>query len=269
MIKVPDCKTCGMDLERALELTVDGDSWTAQVPDGWAQGRTTFGGLVGGYLARAVQASHDRPLRSLDVYFLEPVLPGEVRLVVDSAREGKYLTQASVTMSQQGRAVARAQVVLADVAAGKFDEVPANPEPEKVLDDCVQMPFIDGITPEFTAQMDVRYGEGEFPYTGSARAVAGGFVRNRSAARGVAALLTHIDCWPPPVLALADSPMAASTVRWHVQFHDDVNDADGEQWSWFRGEANWRSGRLATVTGLLVREGRPVAYAEQTQAMYF
>ena len=30
-----------------------------------------------------------------------------------------------------------------------------------------------------------------------------------------------------------------------------------------------RSGRLATAAGSLVREGRSVAYAEQTVAMYF
>lgn len=82
-------------------------------------------------------------------------------------------------------------------------------------------------------------------------------------------MLIHIDAWPPPVLGLATRPMAASTVRWHVLFHADVSQADGTQWSWFRSDAPWRSGRLATAAGSLVREGRSVAYAEQTVAMYF
>lgn len=252
-----------------MALEPDNDGWNAEIPEGWAQGRTTFGGLVGGYLVRAAQASGHRPVRSVDVYFLEPVAPGGVRLRVGGVREGKHLTHMSVSMEQEGRPVAEARFVLADAVTGAFDAVPPTPSPAKLLDDSIPMPYLEGLTPEFTQQMDIRYGEGEFPYSGSSEAVAGGFVRHRGPANGAAALLMHIDAWPPPMLALSTTPMAASTVRWHVQFHADVDDADGREWSWFRGEANWRSGRLATATGLLVRDGRSVAYAEQTMAMYF
>ena len=106
------------------------------------------------------------------------------------------------------------------------------------------------------------------PMSGSDRAVAGGFVRNLGPAQGPAALMTHMDAWPPPQLALLNRPAAASGVRWHVAFHADVDEADGQSWSWFRCEAQWRSGPLSTVTGMLVRDGRPVAFSEQTIAMY-
>ncbi|HQR80282.1 MAG TPA: thioesterase family protein, partial [Actinomycetota bacterium] len=116
--------------------------------------------------------------------------------------------------------------------------------------------------------LEVRFGEGDFPMSGAEHAVGGGYVRNLGPARGPAALMTHMDAWPPPVLALVDRPVAASSVRWHVQFHADVDSAQGRQWSWFRCEAPWRSGSLSTVTGMLVREGVPVAYSEQTVVMY-
>lgn len=65
-----------VDLETALTLHTEPGGWSAHVPDGWGQGRTTYGGLVAGYLVRAAQAADERSVRSVDVYFIEPVPPG-------------------------------------------------------------------------------------------------------------------------------------------------------------------------------------------------
>jgi acyl-CoA thioesterase len=257
-----------VDLETALTLHEEPGGWSAQVPDGWGQGRTTYGGLVAGYLVRAAQAADDRSVRSVDVYFIEPVSPGEVHLRVDSRRAGKNMTHLGVTLEKDGKPSAIGRFLLADPGEGPFDHVPDLPEPERSFDDAVEIPRIDGLTPEFLQNMAVRYGEGDFPMSGSTRAVAGGWVRNIGPARGVAALLSHLDAWPPPVMALVSKPVSASSVRWHVHFHGDVDSCDGEQWSWLREEATWRSGPLSTVTGMLVRDGVPVAYSEQTQVMY-
>ena len=257
-----------MDLESVLHMEPTTDGLAAVIPTGWDQGRTTFGGLVAAYLARAVETNHPRAIRSVDAYFLEPVPPGPIELQETGLREGKYVSHVEQTMTVAGKPVAVARFLLADPEPGPFDTVPMAARPTKTLDESIRMPFIDGVTPTFTQQFDIRIGEGSLPFSGSSQAVIGGFVRNKGAATGVAALLTHIDAWPPPVLALVQKAAAASTVRWHVQFHADVRAADGEQWSWLRNEATWRSGRLATVVGPLVREGHSVAYCEQTIAMY-
>ncbi len=256
------------NLESALELRSSGDGWIAEVPEGWAQGRTTFGGLVAAYLVRAAQAADSRSIRSVDVYFLEPVSPGPIRLTLDGVRAGRHLTHLEIGMVSGDKRAAMGRFVLGSAQAGPLDAHPAAPTPEKELADCIRMPVLEGITPQFLQNLDVRIGEGDVPMSGSDRAVAGGFVRNLGPARGPAALMTHLDAWPPPQLALVDRPTAASSVRWHAAFHADVDDADGQQWSWLRGEAQWRSGPLSTVTGMLVRDGLPVAYTEQTIAMY-
>lgn len=256
------------DLAAALALSSTADGWSAEVPEGWAQGRTTFGGLVAALLASAAQAASDRPVRTVDTYFLEPVTAGPVRLAVDSVREGKHLTHMEVGMYARGRRAAAGRFVLGDWVSGRFDHVPAAPAPERPFDEALEMPFLEGIMPQFLQNMHMRLGEGDPPMSGSSRAVVGGYVRNRGPARGVPALLTHLDAWPPPQLAMVDRPTQASSVRWHVQFHADVTQADGEQWSWSRNEAVWRSGPLSTVVGMLTREGVPVAYTEQTIAMY-
>lgn len=258
-----------MDLEQALVLHPDGDGWTADIPDGWGQGRTTFGGLLAGYLTRAVEAAVPRPVCAVDVTFLEPVAPGQVRITIDGVREGKYVTHAHANLYSAGQVAATARFLLADHAPGRFDTVPPAPAPSTAFDDCIAMPYIPGLTPEFSQNMEIRIGEGAVPFSGADRAGTGGYIRTAGPSRGVAALLTHIDAWPPAVLALTDTPAAASTIRWHVMFHADMSGADGQQWSWFRAEAPWRSGRLATAVGSLVRDGRSVAYAEQTVAMYF
>lgn len=257
------------DIEQALALQPAGEGvWDAVVPEGWGQGRTTFGGLVAGYLARAAESSTQRQVRGVDVFFLEPVTPGPVTVRLDSRRDGKYLGHLEASLWAAGKRAALGRFLVGDPGPGELDAVPLVPEPTTPFDQCVEMPQLPGLTPEFGSNLQILFGEGDWPYTGSQQAVTGGYVRNRGPARGVAALLTHIDAWPPPVLALTSRPITASTVRWHAQFHAEVAQADGEQWSWFRGESLWRSGSLATVTGSLVRDGRSVAYAEQTVAMY-
>lgn len=257
-----------MDLDSVLRMEPTADGLAAAIPTGWEQGRTTFGGLVAAFLARAVETNHPRAIRSVDAYFLEPVPAGPIELRETGLREGKYVSHVEQTMTIAGKPVAVGRFLLADPEPGPVDAVPTAPQPTTALDACPRMPFIEGMTPAFTRQLDIRLGEGDLPFSGSTQAVIGGYVRNLGPATGVAALLTHIDAWPPPVLALVPQPAAASTVRWHVQFHADVRSADGQQWSWLRNAATWRSGRLGTVVGSLVREGRSVAYCEQTIAMY-
>ena len=258
-----------MDLEAALALQKVGDGWAATVPQGWGQGRTTFGGLVAAYVVRAVEAEQVRPVRGVDVTFLEPVQAGPVLLRVGQVREGKYVTHAQAELIAGDKVAAVGRFLLADDVPGELDAVPEAPQPATPFDDTLLMPDIEGMTPEFARNLQIRYGEGPVPFSGGSAATTGGWVRAVHPVSGAAAMLIHIDAWPPPVLGMATRPMAASTVRWHVLFHADVSGADGEQWSWFRSEAAWRSGRLATAVGSLVRDGRSVAYAEQTVAIYF
>jgi acyl-CoA thioesterase len=256
------------DVDTALELHPEGEVWNATIPAGWGQGRTTFGGLVAAYLARAAEAACERPIRTIDVVFLEPVAAGDAQLRLDSIRVGKHLSHVEVSLHANGKKAAAARLVHSEATTGPLDTRPQTPTPERDFDAAPEAPYMPELMPEFLQNMQMRFGEGDPPMSGSARAVTGGFVRNLGPATGVAALLTHADAWPPPQLALIDRPAFASSVRWHVAFHADVSNADGQQWSWIRSEAVWRSGPLSTVTGTLVRDGVPVAYAEQTIVMY-
>ena len=60
------------------------DKHAVEVDDQWTQGRTLFGGLQAALLVRAMR-SHlapdpELPLRSLQVVFVGPVMPGRVAI---------------------------------------------------------------------------------------------------------------------------------------------------------------------------------------------
>ena len=122
-----------VDLEEALALTATDAGWTAVVPEGWSQGRTTFGGLVAGYLVRSAQAADDRSIRSADIYFLEPVAPGPISLRLDGRRAGRNMTHLAVVLEQNGKQAAVGRFLLAAPGAGPLDSVPDVPEPERTL----------------------------------------------------------------------------------------------------------------------------------------
>lgn len=255
--------------DEALGTIRGGDGvWTAHVPPGWMQGRTAFGGLTAGYAVRALEAATDRPLRAVDIYFLAPVVPGPIDIVLEPSRSGKYITHFAGKVIQQGATAVSFHAVAADGLDSAYNALPPSPHVSKHRHQCLEMPYLADITPQFSQNFQMLLGEGDLPFSGSGTASVGGFVRHRAPATGLAALLAHIDAWPPPVLPLLTRPAAASTVRWSAHVHGDVRTADGQQWSWFRADARWRSEGLSTATGLLMRDGVPLVFSEQTIALY-
>src|SRR5688572_33209142 len=89
-------------IETALSLVPSARGHSARVPDSWSQGRATYGGLVGGLLARAAGAElpADRPLRSALVDFIAPVAPGQVELETRVLRSGRTLTHVEARLIQ-------------------------------------------------------------------------------------------------------------------------------------------------------------------------
>ena len=196
------------DLDRALALKPDGDDWLAEVPGAGIRD-ARHSGLVAAYLVRAAQNADSRSIRNADVYFLEPVPPGPIRLSVDAVR-GKHLTQLEIGLTSGDEAGSHGPLCRGSAQSGSFDATRCHPHPEGA-----RRPYPDASAgrhhPKFLENFDLRVGEGDVPMSGSDRAVAGGFVRNLGPAQGPAALMTHMDAWPPPQLALLNRPAAASS----------------------------------------------------------
>ena len=177
------------------------------IPAGWAQGRASFGGLVAAlqYEAMRAKVPADRLVRSLAVTFVGPVEPEvPVSFEVDVLREGKAVSQVLGRAMQKGQVVT---LIQGSFGASRPSEVAmtAEPAPEmKHWDDCQELPYIKGVTPEFMRHLAMRWSVGGMPFSGSTSRQMGGWVRLRDEAKAEALSEAHIlalvDAWPPSVL---------------------------------------------------------------------
>ncbi len=256
------------DAARVVEVAPG--AFTADVPPDWAQGRTAFGGLAAGILINAVQALPglaDLPVRAVDAAFIGPVPPGPVRVRAEMLRQGKYLTHAAaeLTAGAGSHPLARVHTVLGHLRASAVTVPPEPPDPVP-LEQCLEMPYIPGMTPEFTRNLDFRFASG-IPFTGSDSARVTGHCRHRSPEAGVAAISALVDAWPGTVLPLMTSPAPASTVRWSLQFPGD-EPLKGDDWFWYTSDTPVATGGYSTMTAQLWREERLISWSEQLLAVF-
>ena len=96
-------KTNGMDSILALSPADAGYRW--EVPEGWAQGHSTFGGLLVGAIFSAVERQPeegDRVIRSANLVLAGAVSPGLAEISVRPVRQGKAMSTWMVTLTQGG-----------------------------------------------------------------------------------------------------------------------------------------------------------------------
>src|SRR5690606_2860286 len=93
---------------------------TLVMPEGWGQGRATFGGLVAAVLYAHMEHQIEaiRLPRSLSLSFVGPVAPGPVELETEILREGRGVTQAQSRLRQNGQVQA---VMLGSFGASRPD----------------------------------------------------------------------------------------------------------------------------------------------------
>lgn len=90
-----------MSLE-SLFQQIEQEEWI-DIPQGWLQGRTIFGGLVAGMLVyKAIATIHDpvKKLLSCSVTFVGPVEETPVKLTAEILRQGKSVTTIEVRLWQ-------------------------------------------------------------------------------------------------------------------------------------------------------------------------
>ncbi|MBB2887361.1 MULTISPECIES: acyl-CoA thioesterase II [Pseudomonas] len=195
------------------------------IPPEWGQGRASFGGLIAAlqYEAMRAKVPTDRPVRSLAITFVGPVEPDvPVSFEVDVLREGKAVSQVLGRAMQKGQVVT---LVQGSFGASRTSEVvvAANPAPEmKHWDDCQELPYIKGVTPEFMRYLAMRWSVGGMPFTGNKSRDMGGWVRLRGDGEGESVSEAHIlalvDAWPPSLLSHLKKPAAGSTLTWTIEF---------------------------------------------------
>jgi acyl-CoA thioesterase len=258
-----------MTLSQALQVaTSPAGKATWNVPDGWQQGRGTFGGLTLAALATAASSplgSSDRPIRTVTAEIPGAVLVGPARVEISSLRHGNALTTVATQLVQSDGIVAHAVFNFGKARDVAFDHS---------LEPLLFQPFAAASeatlrtgSPIFTQHFEYRVVRGA-PLSGGGDAITEGWVRLREPGDvpQPIALLAMVDAWFPSVLPVLKSPRPFGTISFAAHLFDRA---------WLPHEPLFHRSRLlgaqhgyfAELRELFTARGELCAVNQQTMAI--
>lgn len=244
------------------------------IPEGWGQGRATYGGLVAAMLCSRLLhvVGEDRVLRSATVSFVGPVAVGPASLTVEVFRNGKSVTQAEARLCQNGEVMT---VLLASFGATRDSQIVVAPKSAALVlrspEASRAMPYIPGVVPEFMQQIDLRWAEGALPFSGAAAPDFAGWMRycNPVPEMTVPHLLGLVDAWPPAVLPMFKALAPASSMSWTIEFLHFPEGKTGASWWQYQVRTDASAeGYAHTEAEIRDDSGRLVAISRQTIAIF-
>lgn len=267
----PARETLSLDTLLELQPTTEGHL-LGTIPEGWAQGRGAFGGLVVALLVRAMDRSvrgEERALRSLSAHLLAPVAVGPAELRVLVLRESNSVSTLRAELVQGGEVAAHVVGLYAAARPGapawqrsRF-EAPA-------WEQLPEMPSAPGLQPQFTQHLEFR--TEKMPFCGAEEPEFCGWVRPRSrwelssrdarARRAVVALLA--DCFWSAAAVRFEGLRPFATIQYNLDLHEELSREDLERPFFVRAEApSVTSGYVTEQRRLFTAEGRLLAVNNQ------
>lgn len=244
------------------------------IPSSWAQGRASFGGVIAALVfdRMAHVVAPGRPMRSMQVSFVGPVTPDEPAAIeAEILREGKAVSQVLGRIVQGGepRLVALASFGGDRESAVAVESLPA-PE-ARAVEDCKELPYIKGVTPEFTQHIEMRWAFGGFPFSGVGGREMGGWMKFREAPEVItdAHIVALVDAWPPAVLPHLKSPAPASSLSWALDIMHPRPEIRPDDWLLYRATIDQAgAGYGHTQAGIWTSRGELVATSRQTVTVF-
>jgi acyl-CoA thioesterase len=249
---------------------------TVDIPQGWLQGRTIYGGLVAGMLMQkavlAVADEHKR-LLSASVTFVGPVQLSSVKLTAEILREGKSVTTVEVRLWQGG---AVQSILLASFGAQRESSIQVSHEraaPDYPAVEDLQIAQHHPLAPECFKQMQMAWAEGQYPCTAAQQPDFGGWFRfdpvwHENREMTVADLMVAFDMWPPGVLPMYTRMAPASSLTWHLTY---VHPLQHQVQDWFKYKVFTDyagDGYSTEYAHLWDAEGRLIAISRQTVTVF-
>lgn len=252
------------------------DPLAVSIPAEWAQGRASFGGLMVAlqYTAMRAQVPAERLLRSLAITFVGPAAPDvPIRFEVEVLREGKAVSQVLGRAVQDGQVVT---LVQGSFGAGRESAVAVAAQTAPAIkhwQECQEVPYIKGVTPEFLRHLALRWGLGGLPFSNSRSRELGGWVRLRGEVADEPAteahLLALLDAWPPALMPHLSKPAAGSTLTWTVEFVQPLPQVSTLDWCKYRAEIDQASDGYGHVAASMwSAEGELIAMSRQTVTVF-
>ncbi|HZR37398.1 MAG TPA: thioesterase family protein [Nevskia sp.] len=247
-------------------------AWTAAIPDSWAQGRTSFGGLLAALAVRAMRGLVPSvPLRVLQTTFIAPVPAGTVRIEARVLRSGKSATHVEAWLYDRDQP---ACLVVAIFGAARESAIQVELPPpglQVTPEQARPFPWIEGVTPAFTRNTEMRWASGKLPFTGATEPktqIYVGFRNEPFAGNGLlgeSQLIGYADIIPSPGISLLRKPAPASSLTWTLEIlTDDYGPARPGLWLMDAEVSSGRQGYLSQSATLWSPEWKAFALSRQS-----
>lgn len=244
------------------------------IPQSWGQGRASFGGLVAALVfdCMAQRVAPGRAMRSLQVSFVGPVEPGvPAAFEAEVLREGKAVSQVQGRIWQNGepRLVCLASFGGDRESAVQVDALPA--PTAKPVDECQSLPFIQGVTPDFTQHIEMRWSFGDMPFTGKGGREMGGWMQFRETPEQFsdAHIVALVDAWPPAILPHLKKRAPASSLSWALDIVHPRPALKPGDWLLYKASIDQAgAGYGHTQAGIWTASGELVALSRQTVTVF-
>jgi acyl-CoA thioesterase len=241
--------------------------YLAEASTDWFQGRAIYGGLVAALGNEAMRKTvpGDRLLRSLDIVFAGPVLPGVVHIDTDILRIGKAATIAAARISSQSQLAATLTGVYGAPRSAAIRIEPQAPEGVPQWRDVADSQRPTGMhVPEFLQHFGMRFAEGTRPFTNTPLQRSKVYIRHLDPAPlSESHVVGLIDCIPPPLLQMMSTVVPASSLTWTLEFiRHDYSFAPTD---WWRIDTEVKGAGDGYCQD---PQGRPAAFSRQLVAVF-
>ena len=239
---------------------------TAQIPSGWMQGRTAYGGLSSAIALEAARTVADDlpPLKSGQIAFVGPIAD-QVTATPRLLRRGKNTAFVQVELESQGGIGLIGSFIFmngrdSDIV---FDHIPSLDLPPVPSDDETRT----GPAEFFTSQMDypdkrLVLGEGNVHLANWHR------LRERDGLDGATELMAIADALPPAAMGAMTKPGPVSTMNWQFNLLTD-NPTTEQGWWWVDADGHQAAnGSSSQYMSLRNAAGEPVMMGMQSVAVF-
>jgi len=211
-------------VERVGEYTL-----RSTIPDGWQQGRGTFGGLVLGTLLRAIlrcEPDPERTARTLAGDICGPVLPGPANINVRMLRRGSSQSNLAAELTQGGAVLATATAVLSKPRPGPRQFMRTPPSPEE-WQGAPLLSIVPPLAPPFFQHYEYR-SSGPLGFVGHPVPETAGWIREQSppSRMDAPALIARMDAWWPTLFTIESGPRPCGTVQFTAELFADPASLD-------------------------------------------
>lgn len=221
-----------------LFTQLEENEWV-DIPSGWLQGRTIYGGLsTAMMLHKAILAVNDaqKRLLSLSVSFVAPVEEKPVRVTVEILRRGKSVTTIEARIWQNDQVMSILLASFGSERASILNIQQQRKAPQLLQPEQLKILAYHQLMPQCYQNFDLAWAEGSYPCTASPQPDFAGWFRFSAGlfANGkmsTAEFIALLDIWPAGAFPLLKAPAPGSSLSWYVTL---LGDFDFQRLDWFK-----------------------------------